>query len=140
MSKTIYFVERRQKCDQNGRMDKFARKLRERADELGVSNAELARRCGLGERQYAYYISGQREPNLRTLVKIARVLNTSSDHLLGLTDSQPQTKRARLLDRLTVAAASLTDEELRTIVTQIEALAISCPEKTGKKIPPISGV
>jgi len=121
-------------------MDKFARKLRERADELGVSNAELARRCGLGERQYAYYISGQREPNLRTLVKIARVLNTSSDHLLGLTDSQPQTKRARLLDRLTVAAASLTDEELRTIVTQIEALAISCPEKTGKKIPPISGV
>lgn len=132
---TIYFVERRQKCDQNGRMDEFARKLRERADELGVSNAELARRCGLGERQYAYYINGQREPNLRTLVKIARVLNTSADQLLGLTDPQPPTERARLLDRLKVAASSLTDGELRTIVTQTEALAIPRPKKTDKRIP-----
>jgi len=54
----------------------------------------------------------QREPDLRTLAKIARVLNTSADHLLGITDPQPLTERARLLDRLNVAAASLTDEEL----------------------------
>jgi hypothetical protein len=67
-------------------------------------------------------------------------LKTSADHLLGLTDPPPLTEWARLMDRLNVAAASLTDEELRTIVTQTEALAIPRPEKTGKKIPPISGV
>jgi transcriptional regulator with XRE-family HTH domain len=105
-------------------MDEFARRLRARADELGVSNAELARRCGLGERQYAYYISGQREPNLVTLVKIARVLNTSVDHLLGLTEPQPMTERGRMMDRLILAASSLTDAELRTTVAQAEALAI----------------
>lgn len=121
-------------------MDEFARRLRERAAELGVSNAEVARRCGLGERQYGYYIAGARQPNLQALVKIARVLNTSADHLLGLTDPPPQTERAQLLDRLNVAAAALTDEELRTIVTQTEALAIPRPKRTGKKIPPISGV
>ena len=32
-----------------------------------------------------------------------------------------------------VAAAALTNEELRTIVTQTEALAIPRPMKTGKK-------
>jgi transcriptional regulator with XRE-family HTH domain len=120
-------------------MDIFAKRLKERAADLGISNAQAARLCELDERRYANYANDQREPDLMTLAKIARVLNTSADHLLGLTDPPPQTARARLLDRLNVAAASLTDEELRTIVTQTEALAIPRPKKTGKKIPPISG-
>jgi transcriptional regulator with XRE-family HTH domain len=119
-------------------MDGFARRLRERAEELGISNAEVARRCGLGERQYAYYTAGTREPNLQALVKIARVLRTSSDELLGMSDPPSLTERARLMDRLNVAAASIKDEELRTVVTQTEALAIPRQEKTGKKTPPIS--
>ena len=114
-------------------MDIFAKRLKERAAELGISNAQAARLCDLDERRYANYANDQREPDLMTLAKIARVLNTSTDHLLGLTDPLPQTERARLLDRLNVAAASLTDEELRTIVTQTEALAIPRPMKTGKK-------
>lgn len=121
-------------------MDIFAKRLKERAADLGISNAQAARLCELDERRYANYANDQREPDLiMTLTKIARVLNTSADHLLGLTDPPPQTARVRLLDRLNVAAASLTDEELRTIVTQTEALAIPRPKKTGKKIPPISG-
>jgi transcriptional regulator with XRE-family HTH domain len=121
-------------------MDIFSKKLKERAAQLGISNAEAARLCGLDERRYANYANDQREPDLATLAKIVRVLNTSADHLLGLTDPPQQTERARLLDRLTVAAASLSDEELRTIVTQTEALAIPRPKKSGRKIPPISGV
>jgi transcriptional regulator with XRE-family HTH domain len=121
-------------------MDGFARRLRERAEKLGISNAEVARRCGLGERQYAYYTAGTREPNLQALVKIARVLKTSSDELLGIADPPSQTERVRLLDRLSVAANSLTDEELRTVVTQTEALSTSRPVYTGKKAPPVSGV
>lgn len=113
-------------------MDIFAKRLKERAAELGISNAQAARLCELDERRYANYANDQREPDLKTLAKIARVLNTSADHLLGLTDPQPQTERARLLDRLNVAAASLTDEELRTIVTQTEAPALQNSKKTGK--------
>lgn len=114
-------------------MDIFAKRLKERAVDLGISNAQAARLCDLDERRYANYANDQREPDLMTLAKIARVLNTSADYLLGLTDPLPLTERARLLDRLNVAAASLTDEELRTIVTQTEALAIPRPMKTGKK-------
>ena len=133
-------MEWRRFCDQNGRMDEFARRLRERAAELGISNAEVARRCGLGERQYGYYIAGTRQPNLQALVKIARVLNNSVDELLGLTSPQPQTERMRLMDRMNVAAASLTDSELQTIVTQTEALVIPRPKMIGRKFPPSSGV
>lgn len=114
-------------------MDIFAKRLKERAVDLGISNAQAARLCELDERRYANYANDQREPDLKTLAKIARVLKTSADHLLGLTDPQPLTERARLLDRLNVAASTLTDEELRTIVTQTEALAIPRPMKTGKK-------
>ena len=120
-------------------MDIFAKNLKARAAQLGISNAEAARLCGLDERRYANYANDQREPDLVTLVKIARVLNTSADELLGMADPRPQTERTQLLDRLNVAAASLTDQELRTIVTQTEALAIPRPKKTGKKIPTVSG-
>ena len=53
-------------------MDVFARKLKERADQLGISSAEAARRCELDERRYGHYASGRREPDLATLTKIAR--------------------------------------------------------------------
>jgi transcriptional regulator with XRE-family HTH domain len=121
-------------------MDIFAKKLKERAAQLGVSNTQAARLCGLDERRYANYANDQREPDLMTLAKIVRVLNTSADHLLGLSDPPPLTERERMLDRLMVAAASLTDEQLRTVVTQTEALAIPRPKKTGRRVPPISGV
>ncbi|QYZ68541.1 helix-turn-helix domain-containing protein [Neotabrizicola shimadae] len=116
-------------------MDIFAKNLKARAAQLGISNAEAARLCGLDERRYANYANDQREPDLVTLVKIARVLNISADELLGMADPRPQTERTQLLDRLNVAAAALTDHELRTIVTQTEALAIPRPKKTGKQVP-----
>ena len=40
--------------------------IRERARELGLSDAEVARRAGLSERRYGYYATGEREPNLAT--------------------------------------------------------------------------
>jgi transcriptional regulator with XRE-family HTH domain len=120
-------------------MDIFAKRLKVRAAELGISNAQAARLCGLDERRYANYAANDREPDLATLAKIARTLQVSTDHLLGLTEAVPTDDRGRLLDRLAVSASSLTDDQLGMIVTQVEALAIPRPKKTGKKSPPISG-
>lgn len=104
-------------------MDIFANRLRERAKQLGISNAEAARRCGLNERRYAHYTQGIREPNLQILVKIARVLGTSPDYLLGAADPRPPNTRTVLMDRLASAAEALTEDELVTVVTQTEALS-----------------
>lgn len=103
-------------------MDIFAANLKERAKQLGISNAEAARRCGLSERRYAHYVQGIREPNLATMVKIARFLGTSPNHLLGVEDFQPLDERGQLLDRLTTAAQALSESQLPVVVTQVEAL------------------
>jgi len=71
--------------------------------------------------------------DLATLVKIVRTLGTSADYLLGLTDAVPADEHDRLMERLTVAASSLSEDQLATVVTQVEALAIPRPKKPGER-------
>lgn len=104
-------------------MDVFASNLREKAAALGISNAEVARRAGLSERRYGHYVSGMREPDLQTLVRIAATLGTTPDVLLGVTQSPLSTPRQALLTRINTAAIALPDADLPAIAIQIEALA-----------------
>src|SRR3954449_10591973 len=64
----------------------LGQKLRSRAKELGFSNAEVARRAGLSERRYGFYVTGDREPDLSTLLRICKVLATTPNILLGVSD------------------------------------------------------
>lgn len=105
-------------------METFAKKLKERAEQLGISNAEAARRADLDERRYAHYASGRREPDLATLVRIAKALGTHPNALLGLdVEGKPETRKAALLSRLTAAGVGLAESELRSLTIQAEALA-----------------
>ena len=104
-------------------MQVFANRLRERAAELGLAHAEAARRAGLTERSYNHYVNGVREPNLVTLVRIAEVLQTTPDDLLGVSRQDDVSARSKLMDRLTSAAEVLGDEVLEIVVVQAEALA-----------------
>ena len=80
--------------DEDGRADSqtessltpFAQRLRARARHLGLSDAEVARRAGLGQPRYSNYSNGIREPDLATLVAVATALETTPDRLLGITD------------------------------------------------------
>jgi transcriptional regulator with XRE-family HTH domain len=78
-------------------MDTFAKRLRERAEQLGISNAEAARRAGLDERRYAHYASGRREPDLATLVKIADTLGTHPTGCLASPWLAVKTRNSQLL-------------------------------------------
>jgi len=104
-------------------MESFATRLRKRAKELGISNAEAGRRVGLSERRYAHYVSGEREPDLTTLIRIAGALETSPNELLGFGPDQKRSKRAVLKDRLNVAANAMGERELELTVIQAEAVA-----------------
>lgn len=101
----------------------FASKLKQRAQELGISNAEAARRIGLGERRYANYISGSREPDLATLVKIAEVLGTSPNALLGLDEGKDGEAPSPAHTRLVAALNVLDHTTLEIVAVQVEALA-----------------
>lgn len=103
-------------------MDIFASNLRKRAEELGISNAEAARRIGLGERRYGNYVTGRREPDLATLVRIAKILETTPNILLGVGAEIDQTERTILRDRMNSAMSSMGDDTLKLITVQAEAL------------------
>lgn len=105
-------------------MDIFAKRLSERAKQLGISNAEAARRVGLDERRYAHYASGRREPDLATLKTISEALGTTPNWLLGVVDAlEKEPKKAALVGRFANAASVMSPEELELCVIQAEAVA-----------------
>lgn len=104
-------------------MDVFANRLRERATELGIAHAEAARRAGLSERRFGHYVTGIREPDLATLVRIAEALQTRPDDLLGFGERAEMSVRSKLIDRLVSAAQVLADDVVEMVVVQVEALA-----------------
>lgn len=101
-------------------MEAFAINLRKRAEALGISHAEAARRAGLSERRYGNYVSGRREPDLATLVKIAEVLGTSPNDLLLGEDKEALLDPAR--DRLIAAVHALTKADVDRLRIMVEAL------------------
>jgi transcriptional regulator with XRE-family HTH domain len=104
-------------------MKVFGERLKQQAQNLGISNAEAARRAGLAERRFNNYCNDEREPDLRTLVNIAKALETTPDVLLGVHDQPKRGPREVLLDRLSSAARALSQSELEIVTIQTEALA-----------------
>lgn len=105
-------------------METFAKRLKERAKQLGISNAEAGRRAGLDEGRYGHYISGRNVPDFATLVRIANVLATTPNWLLGIDDPvSGNVEISDLINRLKNAALTLTPGDLRQFVLQIEAIA-----------------
>lgn len=101
-------------------MEHFPENLRRRAGELGLPNAEVARRAGLTERRYGNYVTGSRQPDLASLVRIAVVLETTVDELVapeGLY-SRDQTIRARFQ----AALGALAPDDLELVLIQLEAV------------------
>lgn len=74
----------------------------------GLSQAQLAELLGVAKSTYSMYESGNREPNVQTIKKIADILNVSTDELLGM-DEEPQTIAAHF------DGDEYTEEELEQI-------------------------
>lgn len=102
-------------------MELFASNLRKRAEELGISHAEVARRAGLSETRYGNYVSGRREPDLATLVRIATVLGTTPDGLLT-TDICMAAPEEATRQRTAAALIALRPDDLERVAIMVEAL------------------
>jgi len=110
----------------------FAKRLKQQTLHLGVSNSEAARRAGLAERRFNNYCNDEREPDLATLVRIAKALETTPDRLLGAGEAPERGPRETLLDRLTSAARVLPITELELVTIQTEAVAAKHKAAPGK--------
>ena len=103
-------------------MEGLGKRLRARAQALGLTDTEVARRAGLGERRYGHYIQDRHEPDLGTLVKIASVFGATIDSLLLPEQGEASSERQALMARLTAAAEAMEVDDLRPVVRMLEVL------------------
>lgn len=73
--------------------DKFNENLKMARENKNMTQKEVADSIGVAKSTYSLYESGNREPNVQTIKKIADTLNVSADDLLGLNE-QPTTMAA----------------------------------------------
>ena len=57
--------------------------IKELRIEEGISQRELGNRLNVCNQTVSFWESGQREPDLDTLLKIAKYFQVSTDYLLG---------------------------------------------------------
>lgn len=96
-------------------MQQFGSNLRRRARELGLSDAEVARRVGISERRYGFYVTGDREPDLATLLRIVDILQADADQLLRPWDKGEPSRKDRLKAQIQSSAAALADDRLQLL-------------------------
>ena len=87
--------------------DNFNENLKNARERKGLSQKEVAEGIGVAKSTYSLYESGNREPNVQTIKKIADMLNVSADDLLGINE-EPQTIAAHL-DTEDLTEAEITD-------------------------------
>jgi len=100
----------------------FATGLRQRARQLDLADAEVARRAGLTERRYGHYVRGAREPDFATLTRICAVLDLTPIDLLLPPEPRRASVHDRWLSRLTTVARELDTGILKIAVRQVEIL------------------
>lgn len=68
-------------------------RIAERRKNLGLTQDDLARPLNVQRQVISYYENGTRMPNIDDLATMADLFNTTTDYLLGLTDTKsPDTK------------------------------------------------
>ncbi len=114
-------------------MDGLGARLRARAVELGLSDAEVARRAGLTTVRYGHYVTDYREPDLRTLLEICRVLGATPGDILDYeVDRRGPADLTRRRIAGLVETMDLETLEVTATVVQALALAANRPSKGDK--------
>ena len=68
----------------------FNENLRAARERKNMTQKNVADNIGVAKSTYSLYESGNREPNVQTIKKLADLLNVSADDLLGL-NQEPTT-------------------------------------------------
>lgn len=75
-------------------------RLKQRREELGLSQQRLASLSGVSQTAISNYEVGEREMGNAALINLARALECSADYLLEMTDDPNQTAPAAELTRV----------------------------------------
>ena len=119
--------------EQNVRTQQFGNNLRRRAKELGLTDAEVTRRVDISERRYGFYVTGDREPDLATLLRITDILQADADRLLRPWDEDEPSKKDRLQAQIQSSAAALSEDRLQ-MLADVAATFAAHDAKSGSMV------
>ena len=71
------------KLSDEERRKQFGARIKSARKSLGLTQADLAKKIGVTKQAITTYETGIREPSFRNLIKLSRVLNVTTDWLLG---------------------------------------------------------
>ena len=67
-------------------MKTFNERLKDIRTDNEITQIEIAEKLNISQRAYSSYETGNRKLPIELLIEIAKIYNTSTDYLLGLTD------------------------------------------------------
>jgi transcriptional regulator with XRE-family HTH domain len=73
----------------------FGVRLKRMRNLRGYTMEELGEKVGVAKTTISGYEQGNREPPIKVIYQLARALNTTSDYLLGLTDTDQMQNPSR---------------------------------------------
>lgn len=110
-------------------------RLRELREEKGISQKELGKLFNVAQNTISNWENGTREPDTKTLVKLAELFECSVDYLVGRTDDprppDPDIKDAPLA--FYGNTEGLNIEELEKIINRAVKKALEEREKEEKR-------
>lgn len=62
-------------------------RLKNRREELNLSQKYIADKLGITRQGYGHYETGRNEPDSKTLIKLTEILDCTADYLYGNTDT-----------------------------------------------------
>ena len=68
-------------------MENFPSKLKEKRKNKGYTQEKMSQMLDIGQSAYAKWENGRTEPTLENVVKLAKILDTTTDELLGINKS-----------------------------------------------------
>ena len=96
-------------------MSEFAKNIRKYRKQKNYTQVELAKKLNYGYTAIANYESGRNEPSFDSLIKLAEVVDVTSDELLGV---KLKTEEKKLL----LAFKKLDREKKKIILDMINVL------------------
>lgn len=80
-------------------MSIFAERISILMDKHNLNQSQLAKKADITEAAMSNYVKGVRTPNSEVLLRIAKVLDTSTDYLLGKTNADPSNENLTIIQR-----------------------------------------
>lgn len=114
----------------------FGNRIRTLRKKYNLTQLELATKVGIPKSTLAGYENGLRRPKFETIEKLAEVLNTSSDYLIGISDDPHPAKPTKDLRKLLkqedyhIDGKKLTHEDLDFVIEFLDRIAKNKNDKS----------